>query len=122
MIGGSIGKETLNSTWEYNIVENKIVPKDGMHQQRFAFGIAFDQLQSTIYVLGGDGGYSLNSCEKYCVSKNEWIVISSMAEEKANVSACIVNNQFIYAIGGYDGGYKDTIEKYDIQKNEWETL
>ena len=36
----------------------------------------------------------------YCVEKNEWIVIGSMVERKRDVSACIVDNQFIYAIGG----------------------
>ena len=123
MIGGYTYPNTFNSTWEYNIVENKIVPKDGMNQRRREFGIAFDQLQSTIYVLGGyDDGF-LSHCEKYSIENNKWTVFRSMKVRKWGVSACIVDNMFVYAIGGYNFEKNlDTIEKYNIQNDKWETV
>ena len=45
----------------------------------------------------------------------------NMNDGKANVSACIINNQFIYIIGGYNNNstYMNEIEKYSIADNVW---
>ena len=48
-----------------------------------------------------------------------------MPRELHDVSACMVNNQFIYVIGGYnyiENSHFSNIEKYFIEINYWVTI
>ena len=68
-----------------------------------------------MFVLGGSCEGTLDSCEAYDISKDEWIFVKPMKIEKYHFAATVVNDQFIYTFGGHTGlKALDTIEKYDI--------
>ncbi len=93
-----------------------------MHQARAHFGITFDEKRKEVYVLGGFIRYSLNHCEKFNTLTGKWIVIAPMNNNNRNVSACVLNSQFVFAIGGWKDCDKNEIEKYSIALNSWESI
>lgn len=99
-----------------------------MHHERGFFGIAYDNKQDYIYVLGGENGIKkINTCEKYSIQNDKWTFIKPMSQKKSKISACIFNNQFIYSIGGLTEGQNyiqiyNEIEKYDIGENTWSLI
>lgn len=100
---------TLNKTMTLTV-------KKDMNQVRNDFGMTYDDKNRQVYVFGGYDGSYLDHVERYSVDKNEWTVLSPMNTDKGNVSACIINNQYIFIIGGYNNNvtYLNEIEKYSI--------
>ena len=73
---------------------------------RYDFGIVYNGHHKVrdIYVFGGSTHHNehyLDTCERYSIEKYEWTPLSPMLSAKAEVSACLVNHQFIYLIGGF---------------------
>ena len=92
-----------------------------MNQERFLFSIAYDDRQKYIYVFGGRASEGfINHCEKYNVLTDTWTVIKPMVKGKANMTACILNNEFIFIFGGKEMYILNGIEKYSIVKDTWE--
>lgn len=98
-----------------------------MTYKREDFGVAYDQDEQVIYVLGGYSygmfyDSAMANCEKYSIRDDKWTEIKPMSIHKQGVSACIFDNKSVYAIGGFNGSYLEIIEKFDIYFNLWETI
>eukprot|EP00826_Nyctotherus_ovalis_P059897 TRINITY_DN8371_c0_g1_i10.p1 TRINITY_DN8371_c0_g1~~TRINITY_DN8371_c0_g1_i10.p1 ORF type:complete len:594 (-),score=162.21 TRINITY_DN8371_c0_g1_i10:75-1856(-) len=81
-----------------------------------------------IYCCGGCAGREmLNSCEKYSIAKDKWMVIPNLQEAKQNISLCGFNQRALYCIGGGFIGHEllfSTIETLDIldEDSGWQIL
>lgn len=99
-----------------------------------------------IYVLGGmtfhgsDGQQtgqvtSINSCEVYSMSKDEWSEMPSFEHARQQFSVCQFNEKFLFIFGGklLKSGkanidttqlfsFVQEVEVYEIEKNTWRTL
>lgn len=118
--GGYQDKKFLTQTWVFNLKTEKITPTKDMIQNREAFGIAYDDLEEEIYVIGGQGNNFnyLSHCERYTKETDEWIEMRPLNKAKANASVCIINNQYIYVIAGInDSSSLSDIERYSIETN-----
>lgn len=69
---------------------------------------------------------SLNKCEIYNQSDNEWEEAAPMQMSRSNSASCIYEKKFIYVFGGnvYNKNTNrvdmiDSIEKYNIELNFW---
>lgn len=72
----------LKKTSIFNMTQKDVTvtPKKEMFQERYSFGITYDEKNKEVYVFGGANGYdTLNHCEKYSLEKNEWTVLEPMA-------------------------------------------
>ena len=99
-----------------------------------------------IYVLGGmrfkegDGResgqvVSLNSCEVYSVSKDQWSEMAPFERARQQFSVCQFNEKFLFIFGGkklkesrsnidlaQPFEFVKEVEVFDIEKKTWRTL
>jgi len=77
-----------------------------------------------IYSIGGHNNDYVNYCEKYDITKNEWIHTRSLNEAKELVTAIFMQTRFIYSFGGYHiARIQYGVERLDTQaENRWEIV
>eukprot|EP00771_Trimastix_marina_P000887 gnl/Trimastix_PCT/1920.p1 GENE.gnl/Trimastix_PCT/1920~~gnl/Trimastix_PCT/1920.p1 ORF type:complete len:368 (+),score=53.30 gnl/Trimastix_PCT/1920:114-1217(+) len=81
-------------------------------------GFAAAQLDSSVYILGGnDGSLALSSCASFDVPSRAWNEVPSMQAERSCPCACsIPENRMVAVMGGYA---RSTMELYDLGMNRW---
>ena len=73
--------------WEYDSAINTITSKKDMNYKREDFGVAYDQDEQVIYVLGGYSygmfyDSAMANCEKYSIKDDKWTEIKPMSTHK----------------------------------------
>jgi hypothetical protein len=80
-----------------------------------------------IFVLGGFNWKDLviQTCEKYSIEKNKWVLTAPLNQKKSHVSACSFQNELIFGFGGFDRyNFFSTIEKLEVSQEQygWEIV
>ena len=107
----------------FDTVHNKWEEIADMQQERScAFGVA---TQGKIFVAGGQGnGFldSLETCEVYNISTNEWQLFGNLNVPRLWGSMVCVNGT-LYVLGGSRNEYRQpseyTVESYDPTMKKW---
>ena len=96
------------------------------HSRRACTAVAMHQY---IYVLGGFSlARSMNECERFCIFKQKWELISSMKQARSGCCSAVADGK-VYVFGGGVNNAKDTDnknvwafnsgEKYDPKTDTW---
>jgi len=67
----------------------------------------------------------VDTCEKYSVADNQWIMISSVKKKRYAASAVGFTNNKIYLFGGrsdFNNTMVSDIEEFNVELNEWNIL
>jgi Kelch motif len=84
-----------------------------------------------VYAIGGRSSGVIGDLDRYSVSDDAWVSLSSMPTPRAGLGAATVGGE-IYAIGGRtspsgpcsqdSNGQLDVVERYDIERDRWTTV
>ena len=98
-----------------------------MKEERVWATVAYEPTVDKIFIMGGVGNAynNVDTCEQYDINQNKLTQFSKLNQQKATMTASILNNRFIYLFGGSIGNNQvlDTIEQYDIMDRQtWEIV
>jgi len=105
--------------------DRKLHTKASMIHKKFDFTLCY--LNGYIFVMCGKDSASevVDTCEKYSVADNQWIMISSVKKKRYAASAVGFTNNKIYLFGGrsdFNNTMVSDIEEFNVELNEWNIL
>jgi hypothetical protein len=112
--------------YRYNVADNQWIScAISSLSKRHASAVASTNAGSIVVCGGLRDTITVNSCDRYEIEEDKWIVMANMQECRAEALAACLDGS-VYVFGGIDythahwnGDRLHSAEKYDAQANRW---